>query len=378
MLLLAFAVAGGCARALPRPIDLHIGVIAMLSGSMADRDSGISMIRAARLAAEQVNRDVGPTEDGHRVRVSLTILDDGNSPNESIDAARRLINVDRVAAIVGPLLSRNAIPVARLADTERIVMVCPMSTNPETTRGKHYVFRISILDTFQGRALARFARQDLHASAAAELYDVSNQYNKTLAEVFHDTFTHLDGSITAMETYTSDKANDFTPYLRRIDAAKAEVLFLPNLQDDTLLQGTQARALGIDAILLGGDGWDAKALARERCFEGAYVALAWDPDMPSEQARGFRAAYNATYQEDPAGVAATTFDAVLLLVAAARKAGRVDSDSLRTMLLAMDPFPGVTGTISYRGCGDPIKSMALARIEGGVARVFKVIEPEPQ
>ena len=377
-LLLVFVLLGGCFRTAPRPIDLHIGVIAMLSGSDLDEQNGVFMSNGAQLAADQANRDVGLAQGKQRVRVRLTMLDDRNNPDGAVDAARRLINVDRVAAIVGPQFSRNAIPVARLADSAHIVMICPMSTNPETTLGKRFVFRIPFLDTFQGQTLARFARQELRASTAAVLYDISNQYNTTLAEVFRGTFTELGGTIAAMETYTSDNAKDFAPQLGRIGAAKPQVLFLPNLQDDTLLQGMQARALGVSAMLLGGDGWDPKALAREKSFEGAYAALSWDPDMPSQRARAFQAAYRAVYRKDPEGVAATTFDAVQLLVEAVRKTGRVDSESLRTTLLTMDPFSGVTGTITFRGSGDPAKSMVLARIAGGVSSVFKVFEQEKE
>lgn len=368
-------IATGCSPAARDPIELHIGIIAMLSGSDSDRENGMHMVRAARLAAALTNRETA-VRGSPRVRVRLEEADDRNSPDGAVDATRQLINIDRVSAIVGPQFSRNAIPAARLADREQTVMVCPMSTNPETTLGKQFVFRVAFLDTFQGRILARFARGDLGASTAGVLYDVSNQYNRVLATVFHDVFESLGGTIVAEETYTSDAASDFRPMLSRLRAKAPDILFLPNLSDDVMRQGLQAREMGLTAVLLGGDGWDSRRMALDSRFDGSFCAVAWDPNLPGEPPRAFRTAYAAAYGEDPQAVAATTFDAVQLLVAAARHAGKADPDSLRAALLTMGPFSGATGTISFRDGGDPLKSVALVRIAEGSAPVFKVFTPE--
>jgi branched-chain amino acid transport system substrate-binding protein len=371
---LALANFSGCGAA-RQPVELRIGVIAMLSGKNTDRTAGSHMVASARLAADEVNHDNGLSNAEHRIRVRLVEADDRNSPDGAVDAARQLINMDRVAAIVGPQLSRNAIPVARLADTQKTLMICPLSTNPETTRGKRFVFRVPFLDTFQGAALARFAREDLQASKAAILYDVSDQYSRTLADVFRETFVRLDGRIASAETYTSDVAADFTALLSHLREANPDVLFLPNLSDDASLQAAQARALGITCTLLGGDGWDPARMAKDASLKDAFCVTTWDPDSSGEPARSFRQAYLAAYGDEPDAVAATTYDAVRLLAAAARKAGRTDGESLRSALLTMDPFVGVSGTIAYRDSGDPKKSVLLVRINGGTQTVSKIIEP---
>jgi branched-chain amino acid transport system substrate-binding protein len=377
-LLSAAVLLGGCANAPWRSVDLRVGVIALLSGTERDRLNGLYMSRSVLLAAEKANLNEGLASGERRIHLTVCIADDHNSPDGALDAARSLISVERVQAIIGPQFSRNAIPVAHLAETQRTVMICPLSTNPETTRGKRFVFRIPFLDTFQGQALARFARNELKAGTAAVLFDVSNQYNQTLAEVFRDTFLQLSGRVTAFETYTSDANLDFRAQLRRVGTACPDVLFLPNLSDDAKNQGVQARRQGIRSTFLGADGWDAVELAGNPSFEGSYTALAWSPDIPGEAARAFRQAYTAAYKEEPESIAATSWDSIGLLIAAVRKTGKSDPESIRDFLGSMDPYPGVTGTISYRGSGDPAKGVVVARLANGAASVYTIFEPEKQ
>ena len=130
----------------------------MLSGEYSEEGKYLS--NGAALAVKNVNDSGGIRIGTERVKVSLVIEDDRNNPEEAVNAARKLIYQDKVAALVGPQFSGNAIPVSRLAENEKVVMVCPMSTHPDTTAGKSYVFRIPYIDTFQGQVLARFARQN--------------------------------------------------------------------------------------------------------------------------------------------------------------------------------------------------------------------------
>src|SRR4029077_7162607 len=100
---------------------------------------------------------VGPIElAGRRYRVTLVPRDFDDRADAAATAARALINQERVVALVGPQFSRHAIPVAVLADDARIPMISPMSSNPSTTAGHRYVFRLAFLDDVQGTVLARY------------------------------------------------------------------------------------------------------------------------------------------------------------------------------------------------------------------------------
>jgi branched-chain amino acid transport system substrate-binding protein len=368
------ALGAGCAAGAGRAQEIRLGAISMLSGDTVP-GSGRDLGRAARLAAKQANASGGVLVG--RTRRTLTIMeeDDRNSPDAAVEAARTLILREHVVALVGPQFSSNAIPVARLAEQERVPMICPMSTHPDTTAGKRFVFRIPYVDTFQGAVLARFARERLGELRAAVLYDVASVYNTSLGEVFARTFTSLGGAVVASETYTTDKNTDFTAQLRRVAAAEPDLLFLPNYAGDVLTQAKEARSLGIRAQLLGGDGWDGSAFAAQPEFDGSFYTTPWHPALETPQSRSFSAAFREAYGEAPTDVAATTYDAVTLLIAAIEKAKRTDAEAIREALVTMAPLPGVTGTISFRGGGDPVKSAVVVQIRGGGTSVYAVMDP---
>jgi len=121
--------------------------------------------------------------DGRRMRIELLLADSRDRSEVAVEAARRLIHHDEVAALIGPCLSRTALVVAAFAEQNRIPMISPTSTHPELTVGRPYVFRVTVVDDLQARALARYTREDFEARTAAVLYDAASVYNRTIAEL---------------------------------------------------------------------------------------------------------------------------------------------------------------------------------------------------
>jgi len=362
----------GCRRETKR--DAYtVGVIATLSGEGAP--NGVDMTDAVKLAVRQVRADGGLRVGRDLFDVRVIAEDDGNTPGGAMSAARRLIFQVGVDALIGPQLSSHAIPVGGLAEAEGIPMICPMSTHPDTTSGRRYVFRVPFLDTFQGYVLARFARNTCNASRAAVLYDVAGEYSRTLAEVFMASFRELGGEISDQETYTTDQSADFADELGRIAASEPDVLVLPNFDADVWRQGIQARRQGIEAVLLGGDGWNASRYAELEPFSGSFLVSHWDPGLETAQTRHFVRAFDEAYDRMPGDVAATSYDAGRLLFAAVREAGSVEPAEVRTALYAMGPVECVTGTIDYTDSGDPVKSAVVLRIGDGDVEVYGRVDP---
>jgi branched-chain amino acid transport system substrate-binding protein len=192
-------------------------------------------------------------------------------------------------------------------------MISPASTRPETTEGKGYVFRAAFTDPFQGRVLARFARDGLHAQTVAVLYDVASAYNKGLADIFRDAFQEAGGQVVAFESYTTDARTNLSAQLARIRSSGGQVLFLPKYADEVPMQVEQARQAGIDATLLGSDSWGDIAAAEMEKFDGAVYTGHWASNMGSGQAQAFVAAYREAYSRLPTETSALTYDALGLL-----------------------------------------------------------------
>ncbi len=364
--LLAAIFVLGC-RASPSS-SIRIGVLPYAGSSL-----GMAMTRGAALAAKEVNETDSIVLDGRRRSLELSILEIRESPEAAVTAAYRLINQEHVVAIVGPHYSREAIPAAAVAEGARIPMICPASTHPATTEGRHYVFRIPFSDVHQAAALARFVRHDLGLGRAAVLYEASDPHNQGLADLFGRALAAAGGKVVASETYTADAKRDFSGQLRRIRQMQPEVLFLPGRLDDASLQALQARRLGIESILLGSDMWRGPGRfgpAREGAF------FAYPKETAGARHDRFVAAYERAFGRAAEPEVAHSYDAIGLFAAAIRRAGKADPESIRNGLLAIGPYQGATGTIRYNGSGDPSREVVIFAVRNGATAVQAELPPD--
>lgn len=371
-------LSGGCSPAAPsaeQPSELRIGLLATLTGDAAET-TGKPTVQGAQLAVQRVNDEGGLVVGGHKLKVTLLIEDDHDTSTMAVDAARKLISQENVVAIVGPAFSRNAIPVADVAESAQVPMISPTSTNPATTAGKRYVFRAVFLDSLQAQVLARFAHDELRAQRVAVLYDIASAYNKELAENFKQALEGLGSQVVAFESYTTDANRDLTHQLERIRESQPDLLFLPNYASEVPYQVEQARKLGINAGLLGSDTWGSMASADITGLDGAFFSGFWAADIEGEQAKRFIETYQQTYGVAPNDQAAMTYDSLGILFAAIERQGRADPEAIRAGIAGTTSYSGVTGTISYHeGSGDPVRSVVILQIRDGQMRFYRLVDP---
>jgi len=162
-----------------------------------------------------------------------------------VKVATKMITEDGVLVMVGPQASKQAIPAGGIANNYKTVMISPWSTNPDTTKGRPYVFRACFLDPFQGPVVANFISTEFKFTKAAVLYDVASDYPKGLAEFFKKSWEglHGKGSIVAYESFTT-KDTDFSAQLTKIINSGAQVLFTPQYYNEVALIVQQAHQLG--------------------------------------------------------------------------------------------------------------------------------------
>jgi len=350
---------------------IPVGVIAELTGDIPA--VGTSCKNAAELAVKEVNDAGGLDVGGTKYQIQLSIEDNAGKADQSASSAQKLITQQNVVAIIGPNASRYAIPASEIAESSKVVLISPWSTNPKTTLDaktnlpKKYVFRAAFIDPFQGRVVAKFALDNLKTTKAAVLYDVASDYNKGIAEYFKQTYEENGGTVVAFETYTTgDK--DFSAQLTKIKDTAPEVIFLPNYYSEVPLQIQQAHRLGITVPFLGSDSWgsaDLIKLCGTDC-EGYYFSTHYAPDVATPVATKFIDAYKAAYGVVPDDVAALTYDSFGLLWQALQTAGKVDRQAVRDAMASIPKYEGVTGTMQFvEGSGDPIKSAVILQIKDG-------------
>ncbi|MEM9002799.1 MAG: ABC transporter substrate-binding protein [Cyanobacteria bacterium P01_F01_bin.86] len=371
--LVAISLAFGSCQTSSSVSTIRIGLIVSLSGDIPE--VGQATINAAQMAMESVNAAGGLPVNGRQQKIELIINDSPDNPQGAVASAQKLINQENVAVIVGPQASRNAIPAAEVAEATQIPLISPWSTNPKTTLGKRYVFRVPFTDPAAAQAMAKLARVDLEVQKAAILYDVTQPHNTTSAEVFQQAFESLGGQIVANEVYTPDTA-DLKPLLQKIQANQPQVLYLPNYANEIPLQASLVRELGIDATLLGTDAWATIAASElSESLEGSLFTSHYAPDILATEAQDFVEHYDEQYGEIPNDVAALTYDAFGLLFKAISTQQKSDPEAIREGLAAIEGYRGVTGTIGYQQGGDPIKSIVIMKVQDGQFKFERLADP---
>lgn len=358
---------------------LKIGLNTELTGSIPV--VGQSCKNAAEFAVKEINEAGGLDVGGTKMQVQL-LTEDNEDKAESAAAVSQKLNSSGVLAMVGPNASRNAIPAAQVAESAKMPMISPWATAPKLTIDQRtqeplkYVFRAAFTDDFQGVVAAKFALGEMKSTKPAVLYDVASEYNKGIAEVYKKTMADNNVQLVAFETYTSgDK--DFSAQLTKIARSGADTLFLPNYYSEVPLQVKQAKQVGCKAKILGSDSWgneELVKLAGTDC-EGLFFTTHYAADTATPQAKTFIAAYQAAYGKVPDDVAALTYDSFGLLFQALKACGKADREAVRTALAAITQYDGVTGTMQFKGTGDPIKSAVVIQITDGKFKYYQTAKP---
>jgi branched-chain amino acid transport system substrate-binding protein len=192
-------------------------------------------------------------------------------------------------------------------------------------------------------------------------------------------FTSLGGSVVARQSYAKGDS-DFRAQLTSIKAANPQVIFVPGYYNDVGMIAVQARDLGINVPLVGGDGWESPKLLEigGRSLDGCMYSNHYHSDDPAPAVREFVTKYEKRFGAKPDSLAALGYDAMRVLADAMRRAGaNFDRAKLRDAIAATTNFPVVTGIITFDQNRNPIgKRVVIEEIENGKLALRKTIEPE--
>jgi branched-chain amino acid transport system substrate-binding protein len=309
--------------------------------------------------------------------VDLKWVDTQSDKVESANAVARLIEKEKVVAIIGEMISGNTIAGADFAERSRIPMVSPTATNPIVTQGKHFIFRVCFIDPDQGRIAARLALNQLKAKTAGIIYDISQDYCVGLANFFQKEFIAGGGRIVADTKFKSGD-RDFTPQLSRIKSAKPDIIYAPIYYTECALMARQAREMGMDVPILTSDGAQAPELISlgGKAVEGVYFTAHFHKAMiKTERGKKFLALYEKAAGRELDAFSAMAADAYFVILDAIKRAGSSDPVKIAEALRTTKDFEGVTGKISLGLDGNAIKAMVINKVQDGKFTYVTTIEP---
>lgn len=320
--------------------DIKIGVVVPNSGATAT--FGQENVNGVKLAMEKIKKN-------SKQKVTLVIEDDKSEAIEATNAIRKLLNVDKVSVVIGEVTSSNTLAMAPIAQENKIPLFSPAATNVKVTQIGNFISRACFTDDFQGVVMAKFALDTLKKKKGLILIDNSNDYSKGLASAFKTEFLKNGGKLATEENLTYvQKDTDFQSLLRKVKRANPDVIFLPGYYQEVGLIIKQARALGITAPFLGGDGWDSPKLFEiaGSSIKGNYISSHFAPDDKDPKVQAFVRDYEKTYKVKPGAMAALGYDAIGIIVDAIGRAKTTKSEDINVAILATRNYPGVTGSIT--------------------------------
>ncbi|MDR2179511.1 MAG: ABC transporter substrate-binding protein [Synergistaceae bacterium] len=312
---------------------IRFGEIATVTGDFAAY--GVAEVESVKIAVEEINAAGGVL--GKPLEVIM--YDCRTRQEDMVNAARRLVDQDKVVAVIGPSGSGLCISAAPIFNRGRVSHIGTLPTNPLVTvdeQGKvrPWNFRICFLDPYQGRMMAYFAAKDMKFGKAAILHDVSSDYSQGQREFFIAAFKEYGGTIVAEEGFRGEDV-DFRSQLTNIKDSGADVLIFPYMGKSLPLAVKQARELGINQVIIGGDGygdfmWEVAGDALADTYWVSHVDR-YDPTLASFFDK-YKEKTGTECQEFMNAVMA--YDCVYWLKDAIERAGSADPEKVRDALEA--------------------------------------------
>jgi branched-chain amino acid transport system substrate-binding protein len=353
---------------------VKIGHVGPISGGIAhlgkDNENG------ARMAIDELNAK-GVTIGGKKVKFELLAEDDGADPKQGTAAAQKLVDA-KVNGVVGHLNSGTTIPASKIYNDAGIPQISPSATNPKyTQQGYKTAFRVVANDGQLGGALGRYAAEQLKAKKVAVIDD-RTAYGQGLAQEFMKSVKTKGVEIVAQQ-YTNDKATDFNAILTAIKAKKPDTVFFGGVDAVAGPMLRQMKSLGINARFIGGDGICSETLpklAGDALGEGQ-VVCAEAGGVEDAQKKGmdeFRAAFKKKFNADVQIYSPYTYDAVMVLAEAMKKAGSAEPAKYLPEL-AKTKYRGVIGDIAFDDKGDMKNgTLTLYTFKGGKRDQIAVVK----
>lgn len=332
---------------------LKVGVVSPITGATAT--FGQENVNGIKLAYEKIKKAGGKKFD-------LIIEDDKSDAIESTTATRKLINIDKISAMIGEPTSSLALASAPIVQEAKIPFITPTATNAKVTQVGDYISRACFTDDFQGVVMAKFAVNTLKKKKGLVLIENTSDYSKGLAKSFTDEFLKMGGKMASTEELTyAAKDTDFQSLMRKVKRANPDFIFVPGYYVEVGLIIKQARALGINVPFLGGDGWDSPKLFEIAgpAVKGSYISNHFAPDDKDPVVQNFVKDYKKVYGVNPGGFAALGYDALGIMNAAIQKAKSTKPADINAVLVATKDYPGVTGKITFDANRNPKKAAVV-------------------
>lgn len=355
---------------------IKVGLNYELSGNNASY--GTDLATGVEMALNEINENGGLLGK----EIEIIKMDNKSDSTEAANVATRLITREDVVTILGPATSGNTKGAIPVASQHKIPLVSASATADDVTvdsngNVREFIFKTCFSDSFQGVTIANFVHGELGLKNVAILTENTSDYSKGITENFKKTFTELGGNVVIEEAYQS-KETDFKAVLTNIKAANPEALIVPGYYEEVGLIIKQARELGLDVPVLGGDGYDSPKiveLAGSEALNDVYFTNHYSPMDDAPEVVGFREKFKEKHNMEPNAFHALGYDLGYFFADAVERAGEADPAKIRDAMENTVDFKGITGTLSIDENHNPVKAVTILKLVDGQPTFLMKLEP---
>ena len=348
--------------------EIPVGAVWSLTGAAAVY--GSVQKNAADLAANEINRSglLGSA------KLKLITEDDRSTREGGIAAFEKLLNRDRVVAILGPTLSNTARATDPIAQDKGVVVLGVSNTADGIVEIGNFVFRDSLPESDVQPNTIRVTKDKLGYRRVAVLYGDDDAFTKAGYDVFSKALADAGVQVVATETFKKGDT-DYSAQLTKIRGLNPDAIILSALAEEAAGIMTQARQLGIPASVpfIGGNGLNSPKLAElaGSAAQGAISGAAWFIGNDTPGNADFVNAYRAQYGGDPDQFAAQAYAGVYLLTAALKNANSSDPRAIRDAMARLKDVPTVLGIFSFDPNRNPVHPPVVQIVQDGKFTLFK-------
>jgi branched-chain amino acid transport system substrate-binding protein len=345
---------------------VKVGVIQPLTGSVAY--NGATDVNGIKLALSEINAKGGVLGK----HVELVIEDGQCKPANSVNAAEKLIQRDKVVGLIGAFCSSATAAIMPVAESNKVPLITGVSSAPNLTeKGNQWFFRATETDALLAKSFAKILVNQLKLKKVAYV-GVNDDFGRGSVDEFEKQMTAL-GAATAMKEYFEHGTSDFYTLLTKIKASGADGVFVSAETQDGSTFVKQKAELGLTTKVFGVGSWataDFMQLAGSAA-NGIYAAVPYASTMKTPKNEAFVKAYQEQYKVAPGKYSAAGYNTLNILIDAIERAQSTDADKVRQALLKTS-YEGPNGHFQFDDKGQATGfTVVLVQLENGTPTVVE-------
>lgn len=311
------------------------------------------------------------------LKLKPIVYDSQSKPQEAINAARRLIGRDNVLAIIGPFLSGSAEVVFPIVNEAKIPILSPSSAKPGIPqKNRPWTFRNSIptIKLYE-RIVAKWANEK-NIKKVVIIYNNQDAIMRGDGEMVFPMLLKANGMTLSDSVSHGTGAFDFSAQVTRAMAQKPDGIIMSSYPEENGLLIREIRRQGFPGPVLGGIGFEQRALDKSRKeAEGVWATQAFWTGSPNPQVQRFVKEFVKRSERGvfPSQETAAFYDAIFILKKVIDEQGitndpkqqQADREKVRKGLETLSDYPGISGKTTMGPDGDSIKEVVLLQVRKG-------------